>query len=204
MTELLLSGVALAALLLYHLRLFLRIARQPERTAFGRHRIARRRWLDHFAGGGHDIFVVQTMRNWLMSATFLASTSIVVAFGVLGIMTTTDKLSGLAHELGGMGSADTSLLLAKFLSVLLLYLAAFFVFTFAVRFLTHAGFVVNIPRGPEALPIGPHEDLEKGAMLYFIGLRCLYLSIPLAMWLMGPLALLGATALVLGVLVLFD
>ncbi len=202
MPELLIVGASLAVLFGYHVRLFVRIASNGGATAFGRHRIARAQWLDHYAGSKHEILVVQTLRNWLMSATFLASTSIVIAFGVLGIMTTTDKISGLSRELNMMGNTDTGLLLLKFALVLLLYLAAFFAFTFSVRFFSHASFVVNLPVTDTG--IRGQDDLENGALCYFLGLRCLYLSIPLAMWLLGPIGLAVATVLVLAVLFKFD
>jgi uncharacterized membrane protein len=204
--EFIVVGISIALLFGYHARLYLRIKRRPEKTAFGKHKIARSFWLDQYAGSKHDILVVQTLRNWIMSSTFLASTSILVALGLLGIVTTTDQLSGLSQELNLLGSADAKLLLAKFLLILLLFMTSFFAFTFSIRFITHAGFVANLPKelDTEAPFIQLHEDLEKGALCYFVGLRCLYLSVPVAMWLLGPVWLLAATVFLLGVLIRFD
>ncbi len=204
--EMALVGASILMLAVYHLRLRHRIHSVPQQTSFGRNRIVRRHWLEYYAGARHEILVVQTLRNWLMSATFLASTSILLALGLLGIMTTSDKLSGLSQELNSLGSSDAYLLPIKFTLLLILFMTAFFAFAFSIRFLTHAGFAVNLPKTveTEASRLTQDGELERGALCYFVGLRCYYLSIPLALWLLGPLWMLAATGFLLLVLLKFD
>ena len=50
-----------------------------------------------------DILAVQTLRNWTMASTFLASTAILIALGVFNLILTADRqgdLAGLFNRLG--------------------------------------------------------------------------------------------------------
>ena len=46
--------------------------------------------------------------------------------------------------------------------------------------------------------------LNHGALHYTLGMRGFYLSIPIALWLFGPLWMLGGTVVLIGVLYKLD
>ena len=146
--------------------------------------------------------MVQTLRNWIVAATFLASTATLLSLGLLGATFATDKLSQLAHELNYFGSQDTQLLLLKALLLVADFLAAFFNFSLAIRSFIHAGFAINLPvdRGAEVAHGLGGRELERGALHYTLGMRSYYLSIPLALWLFGPMWMLAGSVLLVLVL----
>lgn len=201
--EFLIVSLSFALLLGYHLRLRWVLLHRPSDTAYGRHRIVRRQWLRRYAGGNHNLLAVHTLRNWIMSATFLASTAILIALGLLGFGFTGDHLTGFANELNMLGTQNTPILLLKLLLLAITYLAAFFCFSLSVRSFIHSGFEMNLPA-----KIKPYDawsgELEKGALFYFAGLRCFYFSIPLALWLLGPLWMLAAVIVLILLLMLLD
>jgi uncharacterized membrane protein len=187
-------------LVVYYWRLARKTRRDAKTTAMGRHRLARAAWLASLRQGADPIVVVQMLRNWITAATFLASMAILFAVGFLGAAFTTEKLSQFAHNLNFMGVQDQEIWLLKALVLIVVYLAAFFCFSLSTRAFIHAGFAISAALKSEADGPGQIQarDLEQGARYYTLGMRCLYVSIPLALWLFGPLwMLLGALALVI-------
>ena len=202
LTEGAMVTAAVAFLGAYHWRLWRTNRSSPGATAMGRHRLMRAAWASMVQIGNRDLLAVQTLRNWIMSATCLASTSILFALGLLGATLTTDKLSQLAHELNFLGSQDTQLLLFKALLLLLNFMAAFFNFSLAIRAFIHSGFAVNLTGEQEAV-IGKDwgsAELERGALHFTLGMRGYYLAIPLALWLFGPTWMLAGSILLVFIL----
>ncbi len=200
-TEVLLTGLSLATLAGYHLWLWRCLKHRPASTAIGRHRLARQAWTVLVRGGKRDILVVQTLRNWIMSSTFMASTAILFALGLVGVAFTTDRLSVIAHELNFMGSTSSGLLLFKILLLVVDFLIAFFCFSLAIRTFIHTGFTLNLQL--DEPPISSTEavhEFERGALNYTLGMRCYYLALPLALWLFGPAWLLFGSILLVIVL----
>jgi uncharacterized membrane protein len=204
--EMLLVASSILLLVLYHLRLIFLTKNKPQKTAFGRHRKSRLAWLQAYAGGKNDLLVVHTLRNWIMSATFLASTAIFLTLGLLGFVFTTDRISTFAADLNVLGTTTPTVLLYKFLLLAAVFMSAFFLFSFSIRYLIHAGFVINIPSGQdeESAKLVPALELESGALFYFLGLRAYYLAVPVACWLVGPLWMAIATVLLIILLAYLD
>ncbi len=200
LTEGAIAAAAVAILSVYHWRLWRRSRSSPAVTAMGRHRLVRAAWAEMVQAGHHDLLAVQTLRNWIVSATFLASTSILFALGILGAAFTTDKLSQFAHELNFLGSQDTQLWLFKALLLLINFMTAFFNFSLAIRAFIHTGFAINLT-GEQEVAIGQglaDAELEQGAFHFTLGMRGYYLAIPLTLWLFGPMwMLVGSILLVL-------
>lgn len=201
-----LSAGSFALLLLYHLWLFLRVRRTPIHTSIGLGRRIRLLWVQTIMAERRDILAVQTLRNWTMAATFLASTAIVIGLGVLNLALTSEKQGQLSLMLDQYGSDDPRLWLGKLLLLGFDFLAAFFSFTLAVRYYNHVGFMINLP--PETddrfTPSAVARILERGAVFYTSGMRAYYLAIPLTLWLFGPLWLLGGVVVLLLALMRLD
>ena len=193
-------------LVIYHLHLYRKIQRDPLSTSQGLSQRTRALWVHTIMQSGKDILAVQTLRNWTMAATFLASTAIIISLGIFNLALTADKQGELSLLMGPLASGHPGLWLAKLILLGADFLFAFFNFTLSVRYFNHTGFMIN-------LPIGTDQEIEesdvvsilnRGGTHYTLGMRGYYLSIPLAFWLFGPLWLLGGTLLMITVLYRLD
>ncbi|MFP4559875.1 MAG: DUF599 domain-containing protein [Thiohalorhabdus sp.] len=203
-TSLLLEGglAALAFLLLvaYHLRLLRRLRRHPEATGLGLADRVRERWVEMVMAERRDILAVQTLRNWTMAATFLASTAMLLALGILSIAATSERAVEVSRLLTFLEGATPRLTLVKLMVLAGVFLFAFFNFTLAIRYYNHAGYQLALPpeRDPGLSPEGVARGLNRGGLHYTLGMRAYYLAVPLALWLFGPeLLLLGALLVLL-------
>ena len=59
------------------------VGKHPLATSIGLTDHVRRRWIRSVMENQRDILAVQTLRNHIMAATFLASTAMIVSLGVL-------------------------------------------------------------------------------------------------------------------------
>ena len=191
-----LSPAAFLVLLVYHGWLFRRIRRNPMGTSQGLAKRTRRLWVQTMIDGRHDILAIQTLRNWTMSATFLASAAVLIGLGVLNIAITADKQGALSSALmSDFGSGSPELWLAKLILLSADFLFAFFNFTLAVRYYNHTGFMINLPMGQGVESDNVVEMLDRGGNHYSLGMRGYYLAIPLALWFFGPLWFLSGSLL---------
>ncbi|MDX1823427.1 MAG: DUF599 domain-containing protein [Thiohalomonadales bacterium] len=189
-----LSPVALLLLIVYHVNLYRKVKNDPMSTSMGLADHTREMWVQTIMSQGKDILAVQTLRNWTMAATFLASTAILIALGVFNLAVTTDRQSEVSTLISHLGSEHPALWLAKLLLLGADFMYAFFNFTLAVRYFNHTGFMINLPTENTEIEV---EDvvviLDRGGIHYTLGLRGYYLAIPLALWLFGPIWLMGGT-----------
>lgn len=146
-----------------------------------------------------DILAVQTLRNWTMASTFLASTAIIIGLGIFNLALTADKQGELSLLVGPLSIDHPTLWTAKLVILGIDFLFAFFNFTLAVRYYNHTGFMINIPIDDVSVD-GVIKILDRGGTHYTLGMRGYYLAIPLALWLFGPLWLLSGTLLLIAVL----
>ena len=84
-TELLIAIVSLAMLAGYHGWLALTVRRTHLKTAIGMTKHVREKWIEAIIKDQKDIVGIQTLRNQVMAATFLASTAILISLGILGV-----------------------------------------------------------------------------------------------------------------------
>jgi uncharacterized membrane protein len=202
-------GVTLLAFLLlggYHLLLIWKIRKQPVITAIGLSHRIRRLWVEKIMNEGRDILAVQTLRNWTMAATLLASTAILLGVGVLSVAFTAERQTELSKLLDYLGHDDELLWLLKLIILSGDFFFAFFNFALAIRYYNHTGFIINVSECREAgISVNVvTEILKRGANHYSLGMRGYYLAIPLSLWLFGSLWLLGGTLLLLVILSRLD
>jgi len=141
-------GISTAALLLlvvYYVHLYHKTRNDPLSTALGLARRTRALWVQTIMKGGKDILAVQTLRNWTMAATFLASAAILIGLGIFNLAVTADKQGELSHLIAPFSSAHPGLWLVKLIILGADFLFAFFNFTLAVRYYNHTGFMINLP-----------------------------------------------------------
>lgn len=198
--EMLIVGTSLSMLISYQAVLMYRSKHQPRGTAFARHKLLRRGWVERASRNGDDILIVQNLRNWIMAANFLASTAILFVLGLISTVFSLDSISSKAHMLNMYGSHSDELLVFKILLLTMCFLAAFFNFSLCLRSMTHASFMTGL--GPEHVlgKRGAIQELELGAFHYMIGIRSYYLAMPLALWFFGPLWMGLGTVILLCIL----
>ncbi|MCW7755264.1 DUF599 domain-containing protein [Desulfobotulus sp. H1] len=179
--------VSFALIFLYHISFGIRLHRHPTATSLGiTHRI-RREWVQEILKDGRDLLGVQTLRNQVMAASFLASTAILISLGVLGLAANPSFYSGFLTVLGG-SDVETAGTLSRLVLISVNFFAAFFNFTLCIRYYNHASFGVGL-KNFESLPFPPEFILtmmDRGSLHYFLGMRGYYLSVPLLLWIMGP------------------
>lgn len=196
--EIIITGIAFSALVFYQIQHFMQIKHTPQKTDIGRNNLVRAKWVQMVMAERRDILAVQTLRNWTMAATFLASTAILFSLGALNLTLSTDKMTEVSDLLNLLGSHHGVLWAAKLLILAIAFFFAFFNFTLAVRYYNHVGFMINVPADNDntATTRTVIKILNRGALHYHLGMRAYYIAIPLTLWLLGP------TWLLLGSLIL--
>lgn len=186
----------------YYLYLYYRVKKDPLGTAIGTYNATRRAWVSDILKSKEHIVAIQTLRNWSMSATFLASTASLLALGVLSFALKPDDITPIALSHNDLLLNDE--LVIAFARFKLLFLMAalftsFFNFSLAIRYYNKASFILCI----HDLAAKYHHKtysqrtVFNGALNYMIGMRSYYLSVPLALWLLGTLWLYFGMLLVL-------
>jgi uncharacterized membrane protein len=186
--EIALTAATFAILFGYQVLNLVEAKRRPMSTSLGFNSRARDLWVRSVIRDKRDILAVQTLRNWTIAATFLASTAIVLALGFLNFALTSEGLSELAHKFNLFGSTNPTLLVAKALTSVNVFLFTFFNFTLAVRAYNHAAFLINVPEGEDAA-INPDTvvgAINRGAHSYNLGMRGYYVAVPVTLWVLGP------------------
>jgi uncharacterized membrane protein len=196
-TEFGLNLASFALLAGYHLRLYRRFRKEPMTTAIGVTNHARRVWVQVIVDGNRDILAVQTLRNWVMASTFLASTSILISLGLVASVFRTEVASAAVQALNVFGHPGETLWSLKLLVLAALFFYAFFNFTLSIRYYNHAGLLLNVPsdREPFATVDAITVVLNHGALHYTLGMRGYYLAVPLGLWLFGPVWMLAGAVL---------
>lgn len=188
------SCCAFGLLLGYHVWLVAAYRRNPGSTALGIAHAVRERWVRVVIEERRDILAVQTLRNWTMAATFLASTAMLIGLGILNVAMTTPKLAEMSYVLNALGSRSEVLWMVKLTLLSLTCFATFLNFALAIRYYNHAAFMLTLPAGQEGMSTA-EASVHRGAVQYHMGMRGYYVLIPLALWLVGPLWFLGGAVI---------
>lgn len=185
----------------YHVKLVKRLKTQPETFIMGRQYLVRNAWAK-LAKEGRELVIVQTMRNMIMSASFLASTAILLMGGFLGAAFTTDKFSQFTYSLNFLGIESQSLWMFKVLIIAVIYFVSFFCFTIAIRSFIHICLMGNLYGNEEFKNYDADfsQEVNRSAIYYTLGMRGFYISIPFIVWLFGPFWMLLGSILLLIVL----
>ena len=206
MQEIILVLSAVFVISAYHSHLYRKVHRYPLTTAIGITNHARRMWVKGVIRDKRDILAVQTLRNQVMAATFLASTSILVSLGLLSAAFRPGVFSDVSHALNLLGTKTETLWMFKLMLLGILFFFTFFNFTLSIRYNNHAGFMINTFEHNDATVSeeAVTQVVNHGALHYTIGMRGVYLSVPLALWLFGPLWMLAGSLVLVSVLYRLD
>lgn len=204
--EFILVGGSFFLLVVYHIWFVIQTKVHPEKTSFGIVREAKLKWVRAIIEGDKDILAVQTMRNWVMASTFLASTSILINLGLLSVVFNPDTFKEISQLLNLTGSTSEALWMIKLFLMVITFFTAFFSFTLSIRHYNHASVMINMPKEAEIekMVAGVAQIINSGARNYTIGMRCFYITIPLALWLFGPIWMSISTVILIGSLYVID
>ena len=189
----------------YEIFLFFIGDKAPFRVAQRTHVWMRQTWVRKMLGlTGTEVVVVQTLRNSMMAASFMASTSVLTLMGMLtlsGITThpvhfslhSFDDLKNHLHEI-------------KLIMLALVFFASFFFNTMAVRFYTHAGYMISIGVGKgdqqqQAIAIA---YLNRAGFQYSIGTKSFFYCFPVVASLFNTWFMVPATIFLVFLLYQFD
>ena len=176
----------------YYIYLYYRVQQDPLKTAIGTYHATRKAWVLSILKSKEHILAVQTLRNWSMSATFLASTASLLALGVLSFVLKPDDLRPIALDHNSFSlSAEMAIEFVRFklLFLMVSLFVSFFSFSLAIRYYNKASFILCT----HDLNCKYHHKtyatrtVFNGALYYMVGMRSYYLSIPLSLWLLGTL-----------------
>ena len=189
------------AVLAYYIFLGWKNRRSPGFSVHHFNRQVRTEWVNRIIMNGKmEILAVQTLRNSVMAANFMASTSILLIIGTLNLSEKIEKWAYAWHPLGTGDHMPPELWLFKLGMLLLDFFIAFYCFSMAIRFFNHVGYMINLPAVSTPSSISEHQIcayLNRAGSYYTFGTRCFFFSLPLILWFFGPYALaLGALALI--------
>jgi len=190
----------------YHLYLFWEVKNRSDRTLIGMSNHLRHLWVQSIIDERRDLLAVQTLRNWTMAATFLASTAVLIWLAMIHVTFSNLESPTLIHTLRYLGKESDHLWQLKWVSLMVLFFFTFVNFTLAVRHFNHVGFLINIPpESDERLSVDfVAYRLNRGATHHTVGMRGYYLSVPLVLWLFSAWWLLIGTLVLLWLLYKLD
>ncbi|XP_019446185.1 PREDICTED: uncharacterized protein LOC109349712 [Lupinus angustifolius] len=177
--------IGLLMLGIYHVWLLYTIIRFPSRTVIGLNELSRYQWVLSMMSNPlkNGVLAVQTLRNNIMASTLLATTAITLS-SLIGVFANNDSDTKLVF--GNKTSLNSSI---KRLSISLCFLVAFLCNVQSIRYYAHVSFLITSPalKGKMDFIEYVAKTLNRGSHSWSLGLRAFYLSIPLVLWIYGPI-----------------
>ncbi|MEW5770414.1 MAG: DUF599 domain-containing protein [Pseudomonadota bacterium] len=195
----LLAALASVAMIgAYYLFLLKKSKADPTYSIHGVNELARTLWvIGVMTQPGKDVMAVQTLRNFIMGSSLMASTASLLIIGTLTLSGQTENIARSWHVLSLVGTHAAELWMLKVICLLITFIVAFFAFAMSVRLANQVLFMLNVPE-PEAHPsLSPRAvagRMNRAGNLFSIGMRSFFFAIPLVFWLFGPAFLVAASA----------
>jgi uncharacterized membrane protein len=174
----------------YYVQLVVRTRRDPTSSIHGVNELARGLWVKHvMSNPSKDVMAVQTLRNFIMGASLMATTA---SFLIVGTLTLSGQAEGISrswHLISVFGSNSTGLWIVKVMCLLAVFIIAFFAFVMSVRLTNHVLFMLNVPEQQAHDALAPEavaRRLNRAGAHFATGLRAFFFAVPLVFWLFGP------------------
>ncbi len=201
-------AISCLLMLIYYLHLKRRTRRMPHASVHTVNAMIRERWVMMIMNSGKlEILAIQTLRNSVMAASFMATTAMLLMIGVLNLGEKIGQWSQSLHPLLLIGQASNQLWQVKLGMLLLSFAIAFYYFAMAIRFFNHVGYMINLPYDAstdEDLAQRTCIYLNKAGSYYTFGIRTFFFSLPIILWFFGPCFLLLATLSLIAELTVLD
>jgi uncharacterized membrane protein len=187
-SEIIYTGATFVVLTSYHIYWVVQLKRAPLETYMGLTRHLRLMWVESIMTQKRDILAVQTLRNWIMASSFLASTSILIGLGLLSFLLRPEHITEIPLDIMVIFTRIKTLFLVKILILIIHFFFAFFNFTLSIRYLNQVNFLINVPVECEPMltPTFVSRILDLGMIHYTLGMRAFYLAVVVVFWLFGP------------------
>ena len=181
----------------YYVFLNFKVRNNPTYTIHGVNALARGLWVEHIMrNASKDVMAVQTLRNWIMGASLMASTAALLIIGTLTLSGQAQNIAQSWHVLSIKQSIANDLWIFKVMLLLLDFIVAFFAFAMSVRLANHVVFMVNVPDQGAHHNLSPKavaRRMQRAGNMFAIGMRAFFFAVPLVFWLFGPYFLLASS-----------
>ncbi len=168
----------------------------------------RETWMVRLLGRENRIGDATLIGHSIRSATFFASTTLLLLAGLAGVLGSADRIHATTDNLSVLFRGDTlALFELKVFALAAIFMYAFFKFTWAIRQFNY--FTAIIGSAPEA-GAGPVDlDLARRMALmlslafwqFNAGIRAYYFALATLGWFIHPLLFMAATVMIVLVLV---
>ena len=199
---------SVAVLLAYGALVVFLAWRRPASMAYAVHRKVRLLWVRGvMRDRSKDVMAVQTLRNYVMAATFKASSAVLLLIGTLTLSAQVDHLAKAWHVLSPAAGLQGDWWIAKLVCLLSTLIIAFFAFAMVIRNLNHVLFMIGLPTSDAQGDLAPERiamRLNQAGTFYTLGMRAFFLTVPLVFWFFGPLFLVGATVVTVSIFHVLD
>lgn len=166
----------------------------------------RRRWAAALIRRSNRVSDTALLGNLVNSVTFYANTTIYIIAGLLALLGTMDQWMNITADLPFGRDVSRGLMEIKVLLVLLVFVVAYFKFTWSLRQFNLLTILVGA--APEGAAEGHEVDVERMARINSLagddfnrGLRSYYFGMAAVTWMIHPGFLLAFTAVVMAVLI---
>ncbi|KAL2247329.1 UNVERIFIED_CONTAM: hypothetical protein Sindi_2585200 [Sesamum indicum] len=187
--DLVLVPLGMGTLLAYHFCLLYTIIRNPRRTVIGLNAESRRVWVFSLMADPlkNGVLAIQTIRNNIMASTLLATTAITLSSLISVYVSNRSSSTSLDMH----GNRVSVLPSVKFFAILICFMVAFLCNLLSIRYYAHGSFLVTVPAFKDRKDAIEYvaTNLNRGGFFWSLGLRAFYLSVPLFLWVFGPVAM---------------
>jgi uncharacterized membrane protein len=181
----------------YYFFLNFKVRNNPTYTIHGVNALARSLWVENIMREPSlGIMGVQTLRNFIMGSSLMASTAALLIMGTLTLSGQEEHIAQTWHVLSPSGPISTQLWIIKLLLLLVTFIVAFFAFSMSVRLTNHVVFMLNVPQHDAHHNLSPKavgRRMQRAGSMFAIGMRAFFFAVPLVFWLFGPYFLLASS-----------
>jgi len=183
-------------------------ATRAGRTLPARMRVWRERWMEAAIGRDNRILDVQILQSLTGNSAFLASTAIFVIGGLAAVLGASEQVVRVLNGFDYVAVTTQNRFGIKVALLILIFMHAFFRLAWSMRLHNNAGVVLgSIPQPGLAEPAILSARASVAARLvtlaarhYNGGMHSYYFGLAACAWFLHPLALIGASAWVVGIL----
>jgi uncharacterized membrane protein len=196
-TDFVAFGLSVAIVAAYYFFLNLKVRDNPTYTIHGVNALARQLWVKNvMSDPAKGIMGVQTLRNFIMGSSLMASTAALLIIGTLTLSGQEERIAQSWHMLSSNGSFSTELWIIKVMLLLIVFVVSFFAFAMSVRLTNHVVFMLNVGEHDANHNLSPEavgRRMQRAGHMFAIGMRAFFFAVPLVFWLFGPYFLLAST-----------
>jgi uncharacterized membrane protein len=181
----------------YYFFLNIKVRHNPTYTIHGVNALARSLWVENvMRDPAMGIMGVQTLRNFIMGSSLMASTAALLIMGTLTLSGQEAHIAQAWHVLSLSGPVSAQLWIVKLMLLLVVFIVSFFAFSMSVRLTNHVVFMLNVPQHNAHHNLSPKavgRRMQRAGGLFAIGMRAFFFAVPLVFWLFGPYFLIASS-----------